>query len=149
LRRAATLKWRSWWPGVQQVSTEVVSPDAFGPREQASKLHEAGVAPRSSARDMETTASVKLRLFGAKDVPSMEISVDTEDGVVTLFGIVPTTATRESAGLEASRSLDGVPPRPFGWGAGATVGYQFVVLPNFALQLGAGVGFVDAGAGLQ
>ena len=91
-------------PGVQQVNTEVVSPEAFGKREQASKLHEAGLAPRSSARDMETTASVKLRLFGAKDVPSLEISVDTEDGVVTLFGIVPTTATRESAGLEASRA---------------------------------------------
>jgi hypothetical protein len=52
-------------------------------------------------------------------------------------------------GVALMKSLDGVPLRPLGWGAGASVGYQFVVLPNFALQLGAGVGFVDAGAGLQ
>jgi hypothetical protein len=52
-------------------------------------------------------------------------------------------------GVALMKSLDGVPLRPFGWGAGASVGYQFVVLPNFALQLGAGANFVDAGAGLQ
>lgn len=52
-------------------------------------------------------------------------------------------------GVALMKSLDGVPPRAFGWGAGASVGYQFVVLPNFAFQLGAGAGFVDGGAGLQ
>lgn len=90
--------------GVRKVTSEVVSPDAFGKREQASMLHEAGKAPRSSARDMETTASVKLRLFAARDVPSTEIGVDTEDGVVSLFGIVPTAAVRDAAGIEASRA---------------------------------------------
>lgn len=52
-------------------------------------------------------------------------------------------------GTALMKSLEGAPPRPFGWGAGASVGYQFVVLPNFAFQLGAGAGFVDAGAGPQ
>ena len=90
--------------GVRQVTSEVVSPDAFGKREQVSMLTEAGKAPRSSARDMQTTASVKLRLFAAKEVPSTEIGVDTEDGVVSLFGIVPTSAVRDAAGIEASRA---------------------------------------------
>lgn len=52
-------------------------------------------------------------------------------------------------GAAMMKSLEGAPPRPFGWGAGASVGYQFVVLPNFAFQLGAGAGFIDGGAGLQ
>lgn len=51
-------------------------------------------------------------------------------------------------GAALMKSLDGIPPRALGWGAGASVGYQFIVLPNFALQLGAGGGFIDTGAGL-
>ncbi|MDP1921407.1 MAG: hypothetical protein Q8L14_34520 [Myxococcales bacterium] len=52
-------------------------------------------------------------------------------------------------GAALMKSLEGAPLRPFGWGAGASLGYQFVVLPNFAFQLGAGAGFIDGGAGLQ
>jgi len=34
-------------------------------------------------------------------VPSAEISVNTEDAVVTLFGLVPTAAIKSAAGVEA------------------------------------------------
>jgi hyperosmotically inducible protein len=49
------------------------------------------------------TASVKLRLFTAAQVPSAEISVDTDDGVVTLFGMVPTADVKKSAAEEAGK----------------------------------------------
>ena len=51
-------------------------------------------------------------------------------------------------GAALMKSLEGAPLRPLGWGAGASVGYQFIVLPNFAFQVGAGGGFVDGSAGL-
>ncbi len=43
---------------------------------------------------------------------------------------------------------EGPPQRPFVWGAGVALGYHFIVLPNFAFQLGGGLGVTDFGAGL-
>lgn len=52
------------------------------------------------------------------------------------------------AGVALMTGREGAPPQPLSWGAGASAGYQFVVLPSFALQLGAGAGFIDSRAGL-
>ena len=56
---------------------------------------------------MRISGAVKLRLLTASQVPSNEISVDTEDGVVFLFGIVPTAEVKQVAAAEA-RKVGGV-----------------------------------------
>lgn len=101
-------------PGVRRVASEVTSPDIFGSEEQGLFMNQprASSAPfatgknaeaRSGATDMRMTTAVKLRLVTAANVPSTDISVDTEEGIVTLFGIVPTAAVKNAAGLEARR----------------------------------------------
>lgn len=57
--------------------------------------------------DAETTTAVKLQLMRAEDVPAMDINVDTNNGFVTLFGIVP-TAQAKLAAENAARKVDGV-----------------------------------------
>ncbi len=88
-------------PGVNRVSSEIKGPNAFGDEERVSK---ATSEAHSSARDMETSMAVKLRLFAAPQVPSAEINVDTDEGIVTLFGIVPTAEVKNAAGVEASKA---------------------------------------------
>jgi hyperosmotically inducible protein len=92
---------------VRRVASEVTAPDAFGTDERIVFLNKtaakAASETKSSATDMRISAAVKLRLFTAPQVPSTEINVDTEEGVVTLFGIVPTSAVRMAAGVEAGK----------------------------------------------
>lgn len=90
--------------GVTRVATEVQGPEGFSRDEQAAVPNKGGREVRSSGQDLSTSTSVKLRLLTAAEVPSTEISVDTNDGVVTLFGIVPTAAVRLSAGQEATKA---------------------------------------------
>ena len=52
---------------------------------------------------MGISVAVKLRLLTAAQLPSTEISVDTEDNVVTLFGLVPTADLKNAAAAEAAR----------------------------------------------
>jgi hyperosmotically inducible protein len=98
-------------PGVRRVASEIKGPEAFQEDERVIFL--AGpeakqlATERSSASDMRVSAAVKLRLLTAAQVPSTEISVDTEDGVVTLFGMVPTADVKTAATTEASKA-DGV-----------------------------------------
>jgi hyperosmotically inducible periplasmic protein len=97
-------------PGVRRVASEVKSPDVFGNDERVTFVPAGKNAPaetRTNSSDMRMTAAVKLRLFTAAEIPSGEISVDTEDGVVMLFGIVPTAAVKAAAGAEA-RKVKGV-----------------------------------------
>ena len=47
--------------------------------------------------------AVKMRLLTASEIPSMEINVDTEDNIVTLFGVVPTDEVKRAAAAQASR----------------------------------------------
>ena len=89
--------------GVARVTTEVTGPDSFGREEQLSAPNQQGRAVRSSSQDLATSTSVKLRLWTAAEVPSTEISVDTNDGFVTLFGMVPTEAVKASAAKEAAK----------------------------------------------
>jgi hyperosmotically inducible protein len=93
-------------PGVRRVASEVKSPDAFGNDERVNELAEGAPAKdarRSTASDMRISTAVKLRLLTAAQIPSMEISVDTDEGVVTLFGMVPTQDLRTAAGAEATK----------------------------------------------
>ena len=60
-----------------------------------------------AAGDMYTTSMVKMRLLADKDTPAMDINVDTDDGVVTLFGDVP-TATAKTRAAEEAQKVSGV-----------------------------------------
>lgn len=98
-------------PGVRRVASEVKGPDEFGNDERITFLShpsskpgaKPGAEARSSASDMRISAAVKLRLLTASQVPSTEISVDTEDGVVILFGMVPTAEVKKAAATEAGK----------------------------------------------
>ena len=53
--------------------------------------------------DMYLTSMVKMRLLADENTPAMDINVDTEDGKVTLFGIVPTAEAKAEAQAEAEK----------------------------------------------
>ena len=93
--------------GVRGVASEVKGPDGFGSDERitfiAPSPTKATLEAKSSATDMRISMAVKMRLLTAAQVPSTEISVDTEESVVTLFGIVPTAEVKKSAGSEAGK----------------------------------------------
>jgi osmotically-inducible protein OsmY len=93
--------------GVRGVASEVKGPDAFGNDERitfvAAPKTKPAVETHSSANDMRITMAVKMRMWTAAQIPSTEISVDTEDNVVTLFGIVPTADIKRSAATEAGK----------------------------------------------
>lgn len=78
-----------------------------------------GEAGRSDARpekqdglavalnDLWITAVAKARLLRSEEVPGMSIDVDARDGVVTLFGMVPSPSAQAAAELEVVK-MDGV-----------------------------------------
>jgi osmotically-inducible protein OsmY len=97
-------------PGVKRVASEVKSPDQLADDEiwhdqKAPKAESEGMT--SAARDMWITTDVKVRLIADSETPGTEINVDTTDGVVTLFGSVPSAASRTAAeGI--AKKVDGV-----------------------------------------
>jgi osmotically-inducible protein OsmY len=68
---------------------------------------DAARATTGAASDLYATSMVKMRLLADRDTPAMDIHVDTNDGVVTLFGAVPSAAARQEAEAEA-RKVAGV-----------------------------------------
>src|SRR2546428_736067 len=59
------------------------------------------------ARDTYITSAVKLRLLADSRTPALDINVDTRDGDVILFGIVP-SAEAKAAAAENARKVSGV-----------------------------------------
>ncbi len=99
--------------GVRSVQSEIESPDAKADTEIWRNI-DGGTGLKSAAGRMQTamsdvyiTAATKLRLFANKATPGLDINVDTDDGVVTLFGSVPTPAAKATAGAQA-RKVSGV-----------------------------------------
>jgi osmotically-inducible protein OsmY len=97
-------------PGVRRVASEIESPDKLADNEiqhtpRAKKATARGVA--DSAADLRITAATKLRLIADSNTPALDINVDTRDGAVTLFGIVPTPASKRVAEADA-RKVSGV-----------------------------------------
>lgn len=114
-------------PGVQRVATEAKAPDRFenadermtrrdraaaGGTAKAGEGRVEGKAERAeaktddaknSANDMRITSAVKLKLWTTPQVPSTDINVDTDGAEVTLFGMVPTQAIKNTAGDAAAR----------------------------------------------
>jgi osmotically-inducible protein OsmY len=96
-------------PGVRGIGSEVKSPDLVaemlgvpGQGDDAGNRNLSG-----AAADLWITVATKLRLLADPQVPGMEVDVDAWNGVVTLFGSVPTREAMEAA-VEAARSTKGV-----------------------------------------
>ncbi|MBI5838415.1 MAG: BON domain-containing protein [Candidatus Eisenbacteria bacterium] len=96
--------------GVHQVASDIKGPDSAGDLE----LWSHGSAPANpdtlsgtGISDNWITLKTKLRLMANDQTPAGEINVDTDDHVVTLFGVVPSEASRDAAGAEA-RQVGGV-----------------------------------------
>lgn len=85
-------------PGVRRVFSEIQGPaGTLEWKERSGSAHSDGYL----------TAATKLRLIGDSKVPALDVSVDTDHGVVTLFGSVPSQAVRAAAELDAHK-VDGV-----------------------------------------
>lgn len=100
--------------GVHRVASEVKSPDMLADREIRQDEQTAQKPPVSTDRGIGTTFSdmwistaAKVRLMADGETPAMDINVDTENGVVTLFGIVPTKEAKAAAEADV-RKVDGV-----------------------------------------
>jgi hyperosmotically inducible protein len=93
-------------PGVVRVTNDIEAPAqmAAGEGWQERKTSKDKVV--STAGDMWITSAVKLRLLASDQVPGTAVNVDTDDGVVTLFGIVPTETSKTTAEAEAKKVDD-------------------------------------------
>ena len=95
--------------GVQRVASEIKSPNELADSEiwDDGKNVGATAAMKTSASDAWITTKAKLSLMAAPGISPMTVNVDTEEGVVTLFGTVGTAAAKALAASEVAR-LDGV-----------------------------------------
>ena len=69
----------------------------------ASSVKSASKTVKDTTTDAYITSATKTRLIADKDTPGMDINVDTDRGVVTLFGTVPSTTAKQKAQQEASK----------------------------------------------
>jgi hyperosmotically inducible protein len=98
--------------GVRDVASEIESPEKLADSEvwKDTRTESAGDAPggvRSTASDAWITTAAKMRMLADGDVPALDINIDTQNGVVTLFGIVPSEAAKAAAEANA-RKVSGV-----------------------------------------
>ena len=93
--------------GVHRVESQIESPDRLADAEIWHESPQAGATGtatgmRSAASDIWITSAAKVRLM-ATDVPAFDVNVDTRDGMVTLFGIVPSDADKRVAETEVKK----------------------------------------------
>lgn len=94
--------------GIRRVASEIESPDEMGDAELWREgTYSARADAESTASDMWITSAAKVRLLAASETPGFDINVDTDKGVVTLFGAVDSAATKKQAEAEV-RKVDGV-----------------------------------------
>jgi len=93
--------------GVKQVASEIKSPDALSDaeiwRDTKGKSAAAASSVGGAMSDMWVTSAAKVRLIANDKTPAMDINVDTNNGVVTLFGMVPSEASKHAAEAEVSK----------------------------------------------
>lgn len=98
-------------PGVVGVESEIESPDTKMDRRVWSEAKSDHAQTRRTVSgavgDAAITTRTKLRLLTDRRTPRAQIEVDTRDGAVTLFGMVPTADARRAAEDEA-RQVSGV-----------------------------------------
>ena len=91
--------------GVQRVASEIKSPNELADSEIWDDGKPTGAADgiKASASDAWITTKAKLSLMGTPGISPMSVNVDTDDGVVTLFGTVSTTGDKALAENEVSK----------------------------------------------
>ena len=98
-------------PGVVRIVSEVEVHDAVADAdfrlEDDAKADPAKRNPGGVMNDLWITSAAKMKLAGDSRTPATEINVDTMDGVVTLFGMVPTPEAK-SAAVEIVQGVSGV-----------------------------------------
>ena len=95
-------------PGVRRVASEIQSPDAMGDAELwYDGAYDAAKYESSAAADTWITTAAKVRLIANSTTPGFDINVDTNGGVVTLFGVVDSAQARRAAETEV-RKVGGV-----------------------------------------
>jgi osmotically-inducible protein OsmY len=98
-------------PGVRHVASEIQSPDTLADkeiwRERTAQKSDAEYGAADASRDVWITSMAKMRLLADSQTPALDINVDTRDGVVTLFGIVPAAAAKRAAEADV-RKVSGV-----------------------------------------
>jgi hyperosmotically inducible periplasmic protein len=92
-------------PGVRGITSKIQSPQALadaeiwrGPSPHQSK---AGYGVWDTASDIWITSDVRMRFLADTHLPALEIDLDTWDGAVTLFGIVPSQDAKAVAEADA------------------------------------------------
>ena len=77
-------------PGVRSVKDDIDAPETLSDTEVWSRdVAAAGASVATSASDVWLTSAVKVKLIANDQTPAGDINVDTRNGVVTLFGMVP------------------------------------------------------------
>lgn len=102
-------------PGVAGITSDVVVPEGYDDADfctdKATTREGGGKATTRSAgvtvSDLWITSATKMKLAADSRTPATEINVDTYDGVVTLFGMVPSQESKAAA-AEIARSVSGV-----------------------------------------
>jgi len=94
--------------GTVRVASGIESPDQLADAEIWQEgAYDSARAEGSTARDLWITSAAKMRLMANSETPALEINVDTSDGVVTLFGTVPSEGAKQAASDEV-RKVGGV-----------------------------------------
>src|SRR5262245_40710289 len=94
--------------GVRRVASEIKSPNTLADQEIYSEQNKTGPQKAGSRiGDAWITSAVKTRLLADEQTPALDINVDTTDGHVTLFGLVPTQQAKKAAEDDA-RKVSGV-----------------------------------------
>jgi len=98
-------------PAVHHVASEIQSPDTIGDneiwRERTTQKSSAEYGAADASHDVWITSMAKMNMLADSQTPALAINVDTRDGVVTVFGIVPTKEAKRAAEADV-RKVNGV-----------------------------------------
>ena len=94
-------------PGVRRVASEIRSPDKTADAEIYRDRDDKTAEAKGTMSDAYVTSATKLKLLADSRVPGLDVNVDTRDGEVTLFGMVPTKESKAAA-EEIAKSVSGV-----------------------------------------
>ena len=94
-------------PGVKRVASEIKSPDKLADSEIYNDRPDTTATAGGTMSDMWLTSAVKMRLMADERTPALDVNVDTTNGQVTLFGMVP-SAQAKAAAEEDAKKVSGV-----------------------------------------
>jgi len=98
-------------PGVRRVASEVEGPSRLTDRELWNEIDtdaahakdDSKTGVKQSLSDAWITTAAKMRLLANDKTPALQINVDTDHGIVTLFGVVPTADAKKVAEIETAK----------------------------------------------